>query len=155
MVAWWHGCCEARQDLVAATDLSPRLHVLLVDDDARTTYQLARMLREDGYDVSVETDGARARERLGQEPTPGALVTDLRMPHTSGLTLARAARLQNEGLPVIVVTGYPNLAMPLERELDPPPFVLTKPVVYEELHALLRGVAEARVVSKTPLDGKP
>ncbi len=134
----------------------PRLHVLLVDDDARTTQQLARMLRDDGYEVDVETDGVKARERLEREPTLDALVTDLQMPRASGASLARLARAQHEGLPVIVVTGYPNLAVPLEHEMTPPPFVLTKPLVYEELYALLQGVDEARAsAGKRALDSTP
>ena len=139
----WHGRCLKERRAVPDPSAS-RLHLLLVDDDVRSVHQLARMLREDGYEVDVATDGDEARQHLEQRPAPDALVTDMRMPQTGGAALARLARLRYAALPVIVVTSYPNLAVPLERELDPPPVVLTKPLVYDELQSLLQRVRTDR-----------
>ena len=106
--------------------------VLVVDDDARTARRLAMMLREDGFDAEVAIDGAGAIGRLTRTPAPDFLVTDLRMPHADGSSVVQFARSRQPNLPVIVVTGHPNMAQAL-ASLEPSVLVMSKPVVYEDL----------------------
>lgn len=106
--------------------------VLVVDDDARTARRLATMLREDGFQAEVAVDGAGAIGRLSRSPLPDALITDLRMPHADGSSVVQYARSKQPHLPVIVVTGHPQLAENL-ASMDPPIVVLPKPVTYDEL----------------------
>jgi CheY-like chemotaxis protein len=115
----------------------PQVLVLVVDDDVRSARRLAKMLREDGYDVDVASDGAMAIARLAHGPLPSVLVTDLHMPSADGGAVARYARSRNKDMPIIVVTGHPQLAATLERDLEPSPLVFTKPVVYADLSAAL------------------
>jgi two-component system response regulator MprA len=113
-------------------------HVLLVDDDTRSVRRLAQMLREDGFDVEVALDGARAIARLSHGRIPDVVVTDVRMPFADGIAVARYARSRRPDVLVIVVTSYPHLASPLEDgTFDPPPVVLTKPLEYAALRAAL------------------
>jgi two-component system response regulator MprA len=107
--------------------------VLVVDDDVRTARLFVRMLREDGFEVELAHDGAAAIGRLGRAPMPDALVTDLSMPHADGLAVAKYAQSCRPGLPVFLVTGYPELAARRTRSLDPEPHVFTKPLDYAEL----------------------
>lgn len=118
--------------------LGARRLLLVVDDDARSAELLGRLLRDDGWDVEVASDGGKALQRLEQKPLPDAIVTDLRMPDVDGLELARRARIENPGLPVFVVTCYPELVD--LGQLDPRPQVFTKPVVYDDLTAALRAL---------------
>lgn len=111
--------------------------VLVVDDDVRSAQRLAKMLREDGYDVDVASDGARAIARLSRGPIPNVLITDVRMPNADGTAVSRYARSRRKDMPIFLVTSYPQLAVELEEELDPRPVVLTKPLVYAELSAAL------------------
>lgn len=111
--------------------------VLLVDDDARTARRLAKMLREDGFDVEVLTDGRAALERVALPPVPEVLVTEWVLPNVDGLAVARQARKASPSLPVVIVTGYPQLAGKV-TDLAPRPFVLTKPVEYDEFLSQLR-----------------
>ena len=101
------------------------------------------MLREDGYEVDIATDGVGAAERLAQSAPPDVLVTELRTPPPGGARLVRLARATHPGLAIIVVTSHPHLAVSLEQDLDPPALVLTKPLVYDELQALLARLAPA------------
>jgi two-component system response regulator MprA len=82
--------------------------ILIADDDVRWARMLARMLREDGYDVEVTTDGAAAIGRLSRAPAPDVLVTDVQMPHADGVSVARFARTVCPGLCILVVTAYPE-----------------------------------------------
>ena len=115
-----------------------RPSVLLVEDDARAGNMLARLLRDDGFDVEVAVDGAYAIARLAQAPLPDVLMTDLNLPRVDGVTVLRFARTRRAGLPVIVVTGYPQLLAGTPDPLVPPPTVLTKPVDYLDLARELR-----------------
>jgi CheY-like chemotaxis protein len=116
--------------------------ILVVDDDVRTARLLVRMLREDGFDVELAVDGAAAIGRLGRSPIPDVLVTDIQMPHADGVAVARYARSLRPGLPVLVVTGYPERVPRYPDELDPAPTVLSKPLDYSRLDHELRRVAE-------------
>lgn len=121
-----------------------RLLVLVVDDDARAARLLGIMLREDGFRVEVAVDGAAAVRRLSRDPVPDVLVTDVQLSHADGLTVARYARSRSAVIRVFLVTGYPELVQEHMASFTPPPFVLTKPVVYEQLRSEI-GALEAPV----------
>jgi two-component system response regulator MprA len=110
--------------------------VLLVDEDLRTMRRLADMLRERGLAVQIACDGAGAVAHLARDPVPDALVTELTTAYADGASLGRFARWRRPGLPIFVVTGYPNL---FDERLfgDPPAVMFTKPVDYAKLEAEL------------------
>lgn len=103
--------------------------MLVVDDDLRTAQRLAKMLREDGFEVEVARDGAAAIARFTRDPVPAVLVTELEIPHVGGVAVARFARSQRPGLPLFVVTVAPNLVNSDDFG-SPPPLLFTKPVAY-------------------------
>lgn len=110
--------------------------VLLVDGDSRTSQRLAELLTQDGYEVDVARDGAEALARLAVTPMLDTLITELTLRVGDGVSLARSARLRMPGLRVVVVTRHVNAVVPA-RFGQPPPVVLSKPLDYEELLALL------------------
>jgi two-component system response regulator MprA len=106
--------------------------VLIVDNDARSAGLLARLLRSDGYDAEVTTDGAAALARLTRSPVPDALATDFHLPHADGLAVARYARSRRALMPVFILTSYPQSLTRSVDDLDRPPIILlTKPLDYE------------------------
>ena len=127
------------------TPTNPASLVLLVDDDRRTTFRLAQMLREDGFEVEVATDGASAIARLGRKPPPAVLVTDFHLPHADGIAVARYARSRDPRVAVVLVTGYPQLAQAEQAQsepIEPPPQVVTKPLDYESFRRLLSDLSQ-------------
>ena len=122
--------------------LEPKKLVLVVDDDVRTAQLLARLLRQDGYDVEVAGDGACALGRLSRPPWPDILVTDLQMPHADGLAVAQYARSRRPGMPVFIITSYPYQMSQRHELLDPRARVLTKPISYEAFANELRQAVE-------------
>lgn len=111
--------------------------VLLVDGDFRTSQRLAGLLREDGYEVEVARDGPRALASLACSPFPDVLITELSVPLADGATIARFALSQRPTMQVVVLTRYPNLAIPSAFGATPPT-VLTKPLDYGRLLELLK-----------------
>ncbi|MBL8714851.1 MAG: universal stress protein [Myxococcales bacterium] len=107
--------------------------LLLVDDDVRSLRMLGQLLSEDGYEVSLASNGNEALEKLAKAPSLDGLITDLRMPGADGGTVAREARRLHPKVPVLFVTQYTELLGQLERELGPPLHILGKPVSYREL----------------------
>jgi DNA-binding NtrC family response regulator len=117
--------------------------VLLVDDDLRTTRRMAEMLREDGFAVEIARDGAAAVARLSRSPVPDALVTELTTAYADGLAIGRFARNQRPGMPVMVLTGYPNLFRADAFAGGPPATLFTKPVDYLALRSALRDALQS------------
>ncbi len=118
--------------------------ILVVDDDVRTARLLVRMLREDGFEVELAVDGAAAIARLARSRIPDVLVTDLQIPHADGIAVARYARSLRPDLPVLMVTGYPEMIPRSPDELDPAPTVLSKPLDYASLNQELRRITNPR-----------
>jgi CheY-like chemotaxis protein len=108
-------------------------HILLVDDDIRTTQIFARMLREDGHDVVLAHDGAAAIDKLSRSAIPDILVTDIQMPYVDGIAVVRYARMLKPTLPIFVVTGYPVRITHQLKSLYPVPHVFVKPLDYAAL----------------------
>lgn len=81
-------------------------HVLIVDDDLVVGETFARMLKVNGYQVSVVQSVDAALEAAGQR-VPDAILSDLRMPMVDGLGLLtrvrRDPRLRE--VPIAIVTG--------------------------------------------------
>jgi two-component system response regulator BaeR len=77
--------------------------ILLVEDEPDLARVLVDYLLRDGYDASVEGDGARALERVRKEP-PDLLLLDLMLPGLDGLSVLREVRAFSR-LPVILVTA--------------------------------------------------
>jgi two-component system cell cycle sensor histidine kinase/response regulator CckA len=116
---------------------SPR-RLLVIDDDQRTANRLASMLEEDGYVVEVLRDGRDALDRLEREPAPSGIITDLIMPRAGGIAILGEARRRWKDIPVVFVTGHPELLARPALPIDPAPLVLTKPISYGELSEALQ-----------------
>jgi two-component system response regulator MprA len=109
---------------MCASPTTPLL--LIVDDDVQSARALAQLLREDGYSVEVAHDGAAAIGRLTRDPPPQLIATDLRLPRASGLEVIRFARQRHPAMPIVVVTGYPELVADMKDTFP----VFGKPLAY-------------------------
>lgn len=87
---------------------SERSRVLLVDDDPLVARGYERTLRSSGYAVEVTDDGPAAVLRFKQHGFD-VIITDVKMPGMSGLDLLRAIREHDLDVPVIIMTGSPDV----------------------------------------------
>lgn len=83
--------------------------VLLVDDDVLLLRALTRLLARPGYEVLPCTDAAKALLHLEQGGVD-IVVSDIMMPGWSGIDLLREVRRFDLDIPVILMTGSPDLA---------------------------------------------
>ncbi len=83
--------------------------VLVADDDDDLRALVANTLRDDGYAVVEVADGGEALDYLTralEEPElrPDIVLTDVRMPHLSGLGVLQALKGAMVTLPTVVMT---------------------------------------------------
>lgn len=79
--------------------------ILIVDDDAEFNRLLTGIFSQAGHSV-LTAETAEEGERLQQENAVDLVVTDMRLPRSSGLDLVHKLRQQTSGLPVVMVSGY-------------------------------------------------
>lgn len=113
--------------------VNSKCSILVVEDDVPAGRTLAQLLREDGYAVEIMLDGEAAIARLAQAPAPDVLLVDYRLPRASGLEVVDAGRRLHPGLPVVMVTSYPEVIARLDRRAGVPTVILSKPLVYADL----------------------
>ena len=87
---------------------SARFVVAVVDDDDRTLESLADLLEAAGYDVRLYTS-AKAVWTRGGLCDIDCLISDIGMPDMDGFELRRLALSERPELPVILITGRPEL----------------------------------------------
>src|SRR5262245_12441347 len=135
-------CTGDMMPVASSSDLSA--HVLLVDDDPLIRRATARLLRHVGHTVEEHGDGEAALSALSRGGFD-LVLTDVAMPQVDGLTLLRRIRQFDAELPVILMTGKPELSSAVTAvELGAQRY-LTKPFDYDTLRSTVeRAAAGAR-----------
>lgn len=111
--------------------IAPRL--LLADDEPTFLEATADLLRQEGFDCTTVFSADEAKAVLAEDRDFDLLITDLEMPGNTDLGLVRyVAELEN-GMPVIVITGYPTVRSAVACIELPVAAYLTKPVVFPDL----------------------
>jgi two-component system response regulator FixJ len=111
------------------------IHVIDDDDAARAS--LAFLLESSGYTVT-EYPSADAFLKQLDTVAAGCVVTDLRMPGTSGLDLVRRLRETGRPFAVIVVTGHGDVPLAVEAMKDGALDFLEKPYSDETMLTAVR-----------------
>jgi signal transduction histidine kinase len=88
-------------------DFNTTPRILIVDDENGPRQSLRMLLKED-YDVSLATGVDDALAQLAQESVD-IIITDIRMPHKTGMDLLREVREVNDEIEFIILTGYGEL----------------------------------------------
>jgi CheY-like chemotaxis protein len=86
------------------------LTILAVDDDALVLMNAVGMLEDLGHTVFAAYSGKEALEILRREDFVDLVVTDQAMPKMTGTELAKVIRSEWPDIPVLLATGYAELA---------------------------------------------
>ncbi|HVN76234.1 MAG TPA: sigma-54 dependent transcriptional regulator [Thermoanaerobaculaceae bacterium] len=111
--------------------------ILIVDDSPATLEVLERNLRAQGYDVSTAASVASALEVLDAKPVD-LVITDYKMPRTSGIELVRHVRENLTDTEVMMITGYASVPGAVEAVKSGAEEYLAKPFTDEELASAVR-----------------
>jgi FixJ family two-component response regulator len=90
------------------TDHPRRSVIAVVDDDPGMLQSIESLLNSADYEVRLFSTATALLEN-GDLPEIDCLISDVAMPVINGLELARAVQAARPGLPVILVTGRPDL----------------------------------------------
>jgi FixJ family two-component response regulator len=117
--------------------------VHVVDDDAAFRTAVERCLKHAGYEVAAYASAEHLLDRLPSDSVLGCILLDVRIPGLSGPELQ--ARLSELGstLPIIFITGYPDIPTTVRTIRAGAEDFLTKPVPSDQLlHTVERAIAQ-------------
>ena len=115
--------------------------ILLVEDKESLRRVLRLTLEHAGYSVTEAADAREAIDQIGRVPHK-IVLTDLRMPHGSGLDVLRASRAADATVPVIVMTAYGSIDEAVQAMKDGAHDFLQKPVDSNHLLLLVERALE-------------
>jgi DNA-binding NtrC family response regulator len=119
--------------------------ILLVEDKDSLRRVLRLTLENAGYTVNEAADARAALNEISSAPHR-LVLTDLRMPHGSGLDVLHAARAADGDVPVIVMTAFGSIDEAVQAMKDGAHDFLQKPVDSNHLLLLVeRALEQARL----------
>ncbi len=138
------------------TSLAGR-QLLVVDDDKALLLALSKVLRSEGAKVLAAGDASEAVRFLSLNFGHIDLVlTDMRMPGTSGMTILSAVKGSNPDVPVIVMTAFATDRMRADCMTGGAFAFLEKPVdVSTLLGTVHQALAAAESAAHDPQDSQP
>jgi two-component system, chemotaxis family, chemotaxis protein CheY len=125
--------------------------VLVVDDEAQVRKPISIMLTKDGYEVIEAADGEEAIRLLNSGDNAlmvDTILCDIRMPKINGDEAILYFRSQYPTVPVVVITGYPDVELAVSLMRQGIRDYLVKPVSKEELLSVIRTSVDQHVLMK-------
>jgi CheY-like chemotaxis protein len=115
--------------------------ILIVDDEESFRRVVVRQLQNAGFATIEARDGIEAIQLFTERPAEiTAVLLDLVMPHTSGGETLTMLRYYNPALPVVITSGYTELAALSLKDTERGVGFLRKPFTASELTTELRRV---------------
>jgi UDP-3-O-acyl N-acetylglucosamine deacetylase len=124
--------------------------VLIIDNEISVVQTLARVLREERFEVSCASDGGHALNLIHTEP-PDLVLLDIWLPGMDGLETLQALKERYAEIEVIVISGHGNIEMAvkatklgafdyIEKPLSLERLLLT---MHQALHRCKQGLDQA------------
>ncbi len=136
--------------IVAAAPVIGTGTCLVVEDELAVRDMTTQMLTRSGYTVIAVANGAEAIARLaGLEVPIEVLVTDVVMPHMSGIELAGLVMDRYPDVGVVLLSGYTAETLDLERVTTRGATFVSKPVTSDHL---VLAVEQARARRRADVD---
>ncbi len=114
--------------------------ILVVDNEADLRDVIKLQLEQRGLNVLEAVDGQNAIDILKSGDNMvnvGLILCDIRMPKVNGVECIRFLREQAPGIPVVVITGYPDSGLATDLMEKGVKEYLVKPVEKEKLLAVV------------------
>lgn len=131
---------EVARQAPAIPALAGASHILVVEDDPDVRRVIVECLSLIGYKVTEAANGSEALAQLASAK-PDLMVVDYAMPEMTGAEVISQARKMVGDIPVILATGYADMAA-VER-LAGKPRILRKPFDIAQLGDAVSSVLEA------------
>ena len=119
--------------------------VIFVEDDDALRLATGQALELGGIELMPFARADHAVAAITRD-FPGAIVSDIRMPHMDGLDLLAAVGAIDREIPVILITGHGDIAMAVGAMRDGAADFLTKPFATDHLVAAVRRSLDHRAL---------
>jgi len=123
-------------------------HVLIVDDEPSIRETFQAFLEDEGYDVVTAADFFEAEKILTSTPREAreidVVVADIVLPRVNGLALLRQVREVDGDIPVIMITGEPDVSTAAEAVRYGAYDYVAKPVTQKVLVRIVGRAAEKK-----------
>jgi two-component system OmpR family response regulator len=116
------------------------VHLLVVEDDARLSRLLKRLLSQDRHVVETAMTAEEGLEVATSSLELDAIILDVGLPDKSGFEVARTLRKKNSAVPILMLTARDSVSDRVEGLDAGADDYLVKPFAYEELLARLRAL---------------
>lgn len=80
--------------------------ILIIDDDQEMCEEMAEILKDEGYKVSMAFDGLEGKKLL-EKYDYHMLLLDVKLPDINGLDILKSVREKNLELKVLIISGDP------------------------------------------------
>ncbi|UCB48308.1 MAG: sigma-54-dependent Fis family transcriptional regulator [Deltaproteobacteria bacterium] len=115
--------------------------ILIVDDEKNYLVVLEALLGPEGYEI-LTAGSASDAIRLIRNSDLDLMITDMKMPETSGMQLLEESKKIKPDLPVIMMTAYGTIEMAVEAMKKRAYDYITKPFQNEELKLTVKKALE-------------
>ena len=125
--------------------------VLVIDDEPSIRGPIRRCLLQAGLEVIEAADGEEAVAVLHEGDNAlmiDAILCDIRMPKIEGTDLIPYFRGQYPSIPIIVLTGYPDIELAIRLMKAGVRDYLVKPATKQELLKALKNAVNSRALFK-------
>ncbi|MDN5942779.1 MAG: response regulator, partial [Nitrospira sp.] len=120
-------------------------NLLVIEDQDSVRALIVQALKQEGYQVIEATNGEEALRAAASLPEPiHALVTDVIMPHMSGLVVAERLKHIWPGLRVLYMSGYVDSTRPAFLD-EPGTVFIQKPFLPDDLARRLRDLLDKSI----------
>jgi two-component system response regulator FixJ len=135
----WRWRRDVRNSIWMSLNNQITLHV--VDDEELVQNSLEAVLRFGNYDVSTFSSGNEFLEAL-PDGNPDCVILDVRMPQMSGMEVLKVLNQSHPDLPVIVMSGFADVAMAVKAMQAGAAHFIEKPFKHEDVLITVENVMQ-------------
>ncbi len=110
-------------------------NILVIDDEESVRLLFRDILKESRYNVTMAETGSKGLDLIKQRGFD-LVFLDLKMPGMDGAEVLRQIRTIKPGLPVVIITGYPDSDMMTRALAQGPLGFMNKPFDEEDIASI-------------------
>lgn len=120
--------------------------IMVVDDEQNIRDVIRLQLGQAGYHILEAENGESALKLIKQEDnfiSVGLILCDIRMPKVNGIDVIDYLKKEAPGIPIVVITGYPDTELAVSLLKKGVKDYLVKPIEKERLMEVVDSVVAA------------
>ncbi len=128
--------------------------ILIVDDELNMRLVLQAMLKKEGYEILLASDGMEALSVLKQNDV-SVVISDLKMPRMDGMELLEKATQLWPSTPIIIITAHGTIATAVDALKKGAFDYITKPFEQDELKSVIDKAVKTSTLNEEEVIFRP